>query len=665
LKTLHHSDVKIGNARRVDSFGLARRLRAPIWVYDIDACAIVYANKPACELWGAPDEASLKKRDLSVGMSVTVAERLQQYQVEFLVRDAEFSEVWTLFPNDTPVTVNVIYSGFQLESGRMAMMVEVLGETEQPTETLRSTKALLHTDVSIALFTLDGLPLYKNPAAQKVLINSSATLEQLFEDTKDFLSLKTECEENGASRIITKLKTKHRVRWFDVAAKGCRDTKTGEKALLITASDVNELKAAEMAVLQAKEIAESANRAKSEFLANMSHEIRTPMNGVLGMLDVLEQTELNETQKGCTDIIRKSGNNLLETINDILDCSRLEAGETKINPVRCNLKKIITECLGIYRPRAQDKNLSIDFNYAPEVPEFFIADLDHIQQILSNIISNAIKFTPEGSISIDVFGATDVDTTDVKIVIKDTGIGIAADKIDSIFDTFTQAESSTTRSYGGTGLGLAISRGLAEAMSGELTVKSTLGDGASFTLFLSLKNAENELVGQTSALVTQTEKKPVMPRTPAVDRPEASLNVRLNLLIVEDDEVTRIAVSSLLKHPHVNMTFAKNGEDAIKVFKVKKFDIIFMDVSMPVMDGMTATRFIRKLEEDYALGRTPIIGLTAHSGVGDIQNILKSGMDDCVSKPVQRATLLKAISKWIKLSRSASGNGRAHPSKYL
>ena len=665
MKTLDERELQLATERPADDFLLARRLRAPIWVYDIDARRVAYANKAACELWGAPNEASLQARDLSQGMSTTVAERLRQYQAEFLIRNAEFSEVWTLFPNNTPVTVNVIYSGFLMADGRMAMMAEVLGETEQTTETLRSTKALLHTDVSIALFSLEGRPLYKNPAAHKVFFGGSATLEQLFLDSDDFHTLQAECEVYGDSRIVTKLKTKHNARWFDVSAKRSLDAKTGEKALLITASDVNELKAAEKAVLRAKDAAELANTAKSEFLANMSHEIRTPMNGVLGMLDVLSRTELDEKQKYCTDIMLKSGNSLLETINDILDYSKLEAGKTIINPVLCNLKRIVTECLDLYRPRAKEKNLSIEYTYSPEVPEFFNADFGRIQQILSNIISNAIKFTPQGSISVDVFGEISNDTAEIRIVIKDTGIGIAADKIDSIFDKFTQAESSTTRNYGGTGLGLAISRGFAEAMDGELTASSTLGEGSAFTLLLPLKIAKRKSIMPSQVLTRANENKQLLSKSRSANKPSASLGIRLSFLIVEDDDINRIVVSSLLEHPQINITFAKNGEEAIKAFKVKTFDMIFMDVSMPVMDGVSATRIIRAHEIDHALKRTPIICLTAHSMVGDKEKFINAGMDDYLSKPVQKASLLKVISKWIKISRTTPRQVEAHDNRQM
>ena len=658
-------ELQITKSKSAESFHLARRLRAPIWVYDIDACRVAYANKAACELWGAPDEASLQARDLSQGMSTTVAERLRQYQAEFLARDAEFSETWTLFPNNIPVTVNVVYSGFQMADGRIAMMVEVLGETEQSTETLRSTKALLHTDVSIALFSLEGLPLYKNPAAHKVLYSGSATLQQLFLNTDDFHTLQAECEARGDSRIVTKLKTKHHASWFDVSAKRCLDAKTGEKALLITASDVDGLKAAEKAVLQAKDAAESANRAKSEFLANMSHEIRTPMNGVLGMLDVLSRTELDDKQKYCTDIMLKSGNSLLETINDILDYSKLEAGKTIINPVQCNLKKIVTHCLDLFRPRAQEKRLSIELTYSPEVPEIVIADFGRIKQILANIISNAIKFTPEGSISINVFGEIRDETADIKIVIKDTGIGIASDKIDSIFDKFTQAESSTTRNYGGTGLGLAISRSLAEAMNGELTASSRLGEGTSFTLCLPLKVGNKKPIVPSRVPTSEAENKQSISQNRTDNNQNESSNIKLNFLIAEDDEINRIVVSSLLEHPRVNITFAKNGDEAITIFKVKKFDMVFMDVSMPVMDGITATRLIRKHEVDNALERTPIICLTAHSMIGDKEKFLEVGMDDYVSKPVQKHQLLKIISLWVKRSRTRQPKAEARNCRYM
>ena len=748
-------------------FDLARRLRAPVWVYDIDAQRILHANKAACKLWGAPNEAALKDRDLSAGMSTTVAKRLRQYQADFQAKDVDFSEVWTLFPNDIPITVNVVYTAFPMADGRMSMMCEVLGETAQTTETLRSTKALLHTDVNIALFTIDGLPLYTNPAARRVFSGVKMTLPALFGDQKDFFKVQIECKKHGESRIITRLRTGENLRWFDLSVKQCLDASTGEQALLITASDVNELKsikaksaidqeqleatfatsldgiiiiscdgtilefnesaqrifghkrddilknniadviipeprrdkfhlnllnmrnkgrpytraerkeiiarrsngeeftaeiaisqsrssngeifivyirdislakAAENAVIEAKEAAELANKAKSEFLANMSHEIRTPMNGVLGMLDVLSRTELDEKQRHCTDIIQKSGNNLLGIISDILDFSKLEAGKTSIHPVPGNLKTVVTDCVNLFRPRALEKNLTLDVNYSRETAELFIADYNRIQQILANLISNAVKFTHEGGINVKVFGETSHDQANIKIVIEDTGIGIADDKIHLVFDKFTQAESSTTRKYGGTGLGLAISRGLTEAMNGQLSVKSNIGTGTTFTLELPLKVSKN------------TPEKTSKPE----DKNLSTLQKKLDFLIVEDEDINRVVISNLLKHPKVNITFAENGKEAIEIFKLKKFDLIFMDVSMPVMDGITATKLIRKLELEALLKPTPIICLTAHAMQSDKERFIECGMDDYLSKPLQKTKLVEVTSKWIKLSRKTA-----------
>jgi len=220
--------------------------------------------------------------------------------------------------------------------------------------------------------------------------------------------------------------------------------------------------------------ASAANKAKSEFLANMSHEIRTPLNGVLGMLDVLRRTPLTEKQLHYTDIINKSGQNLLTILSDILDLSKIESGKENLNYRACDLKAIIQETLNLFGASASEKNLNLNFHYAPDLSHYFITDFNRLRQILSNLIGNAIKFTSEGSVSVDVKGTAAGEYTDVEISIKDTGIGIEEDKLNLIFEKFTQAENSTTRRFGGTGLGLTISRKLAHALGGDIRVHITL-----------------------------------------------------------------------------------------------------------------------------------------------------------------------------------------------
>lgn len=636
-----------------DPFALARRIKTPIWVYDTDHQRIAFANKAACELWGAETEACLQSRDLSKGMSKTVSERLAQYQIDFLMRDAQFNETWTLYPNDIPTTVNVIFSGFEMLDGGMAMMCEVAGQTIQKTETLRSTKALLHTDVNIALFSHDGRPLYKNTAARSILPNDTR-LEQLFLVPEDYKDSQAIWEKGEESRRITKIKTSDGDKWFDLRVKQCLDPTEGEKALLITAVDVSELKKAETTMQAAKEAAESANLAKSEFLANMSHEIRTPMNGVLGMVDVLSQSKLDAQQQRCIDIISKSGENLLRIINDILDFSKIEAGRIALDPKRCNLKECIQNSVRLFSAMAAEKNLTLSFDYPKNLPMYFLADSTRIQQIISNLIGNAIKFTHSGSVTVRVDGAPKNAAYQLNIAVVDSGIGIAKSKIDTIFEKFSQAESSTTRNYGGTGLGLAISKKLALIMKGSLDISSKLGQGSTFTLKLALPLAE--VATPKPYLAGKNEVKRKKSQSPSNEKAKIQRSgKKLNVLIVEDNEINKMVLSSFLKNPRINLSYAENGRVAVKMCKTQNFDMIFMDVSMPVMGGIEATQKIRANEEQAKQARTPIICLSAHVAADDRHKFLQAGMDDYLSKPLIRNELYAILSKWLQQSKSTRG----------
>jgi len=362
--------------------------------------------------------------------------------------------------------------------------------------------------------------------------------------------------------------------------------------------------------------ASAANKAKSEFLANMSHEIRTPLNGVLGMLDVLRRTPLTEKQLHYTDIINKSGQNLLTILSDILDLSKIESGKENLNYRACDLKAIIQETLNLFGASASEKNLNLNFHYAPDLSHYFITDFNRLRQILSNLIGNAIKFTSEGSVSVDVKGTAAGEYTDVEISIKDTGIGIEEDKLNLIFEKFTQAENSTTRRFGGTGLGLTISRKLAHALGGDIRVHSKPGRGTIFVVHMSLKSVRKREIIEND-------------KTPAVsDRSERSKNTEFltpqsenypgvkqgmfNFLVVEDDPYNIEVMKSFLEHPKISITVAENGLEAIELYISQSFDLIFMDVSMPVMDGLKATEIIRGHEAKAKQVRTPIICLTAH-----------------------------------------------------
>jgi PAS domain S-box-containing protein len=770
-----HKEEQLANC----PFFLARRMKSPIWVYDTDKKSIAYANEEACRLWGAETEAVLKARDLSQGMTQTVSERLKQYQIDFLQNDAEFHETWTLYPKGSPVTVNVVYSGFGMPDGRMAMMCEVIDkDVEKSTDTLKSTQALLHTDTNIALFSVDGECLYSNPAAHHTFSKYNLTLGNLFQNCDTVDDCKMSLSERGDSHCVSKIVISGKEHWFDLKIKRCLDPISGDPAFLMTASDVTELKesqaksaiyqeqleatfstsldgiiiideegmivefndssqrifgyrkdgmlsrqiskvlsekskgvfhkallamretgkeqkigqrveveairangevfiaemaisqspsshtdgclyiifvrdiskekAAETALLQAKNDAEAANKAKSEFLATMSHEIRTPMNGVLGMIDVLSGTPLNERQNHCVDIISKSSHNLLNIITDILDFSKIEAGKITIDPEPGNLEETISNTVSLFGAGASEKNIQLDYTYGKHLPKRFIADFHRIGQVLSNLIGNAIKFTSEGRVSVQVMGDVFSNSADIKIHIKDTGIGIPEEKLSLIFDKFTQAEGSTTRQYGGTGLGLAISRGLAEAMDGQLYATSKVGEGTTFTFQLSLKRQPESRIEPVQPL-SGDEAKLTELREVQAESKKAGLK-SVNFLVVEDDEINRIVIKSLLDNPRINMTFAENGELAVQSCQTVKYDLIFMDVSMPVMNGVDATKVIRHPENQSLNRHTPIICLTANAMKGDRETYLKSGMDDYLSKPLSKKDLYKVVAKWLKHS---------------
>lgn len=401
--------------------------------------------------------------------------------------------------------------------------------------------------------------------------------------------------------------------------------------------------------------ASAANKAKTEFLANMSHEIRTPLNGVLGMLDVLRRTPLTEKQLYYTDIINQSGNNLLIILSDILDLSKIESGKETINNAPCDLKNLIQETVNLFGASASEKELDLNFEYEPNLECYFLTDLNRVRQILSNLIGNAIKFTPEGSVNVSATGTTEGEYANVEISVQDTGIGIKQDKIDMIFEKFTQAENSTTRRFGGTGLGLTISRKLAHALGGEIRVCSKPDHGTTFVIHLPLKRIKkpvsvnfNEPPAPFEKDLTPTETDVIAPRSESYSAPSTSV---FNILIVEDDANNTEVIKSFLGHPKIKLKTAVNGLEAVNLHQSQDFDVIFMDVSMPVMDGLKATEIIRKNETKNERDRTPIICLTAHVMEGDRKKFLQSGMDDYLSKPLNRDDLLKVMSKWLKLSK--------------
>lgn len=374
----------------------------------------------------------------------------------------------------------------------------------------------------------------------------------------------------------------------------------------------------------ARDEAQAAYAEKSRFLATMSHEIRTPMNGVVGVLGLLKSTELSPEQANLVATALRSGNELIQTTTDILDLSKLEAQKTELELSDFDVRELMTDVVSLLRPAALSKGIELRHELAADLPAYLKGDPHRIRQVVMNLISNAVKFTLNGSVTLLVDGKVrDGGEINLRTRIKDTGIGIDQEAVKRLFTRFTQAEQSTTRQYGGTGLGLAICKQLTELMGGEIGVESQFGVGSTFWFKIPLH------IGAAPA------------ESKATDVPTDSLSLRL--LVAEDNATNQFLMRAVLEALGHQVTIANNGADAVDIVQQGNFDAILMDVQMPVMDGPTATREIRRLASSVA--KLPIIALTANAMPGDRERYIAAGMDDYVSKPVDPAKLMDVLGR--------------------
>ncbi|MDD5455676.1 MAG: ATP-binding protein [Candidatus Margulisbacteria bacterium] len=393
-----------------------------------------------------------------------------------------------------------------------------------------------------------------------------------------------------------------------------------------------ELSEANINLMEAIQKVEKASKLKSEFLANMSHEIRTPINGILGMTELLKKEPFNEEQKEKLRIISISTNALLDLVNDILDLSKIEAGRLELESIPFNINNLIEEKLKMFQYTAKNKGLELMHQIQDSIPEFVKGDPARIQQIVINLVNNAIKFTKEGGITITVNILEENNNSLVLIFsVKDTGIGIESDKTEVIFDSFRQADGSHSRQFGGTGLGLAICKQLVTLMKGRIWVESKVNEGSEFKFtveFTKLSPTElNEL--KTEIKANEEVQKKIRP---------------LKILLAEDYIINQKVAIGLLSINNHKVTLANNGKEAVDWYKKERFDIVLMDIQMPEMDGMQATTIIRELEKQNN-HRTPIIALTAHAIAGDREKYMESGMDDYLTKPINSEHMEQMLQK--------------------
>jgi signal transduction histidine kinase/CheY-like chemotaxis protein len=383
-------------------------------------------------------------------------------------------------------------------------------------------------------------------------------------------------------------------------------------------------------------IAERATQAKSDFLATMSHEIRTPLNAVIGMADVLSATPLTPDQRRCVEVSQRNGMGLLTLINDILDLSKVEAGHVELESTEMDLREVIDRAIEVVEGRAKAKGLALGKTIAPGVPVYLFGDPNRLRQVMINLLGNSIKFTEKGALHVTV----DRDPEDecpgcLRFAVSDTGIGIPPDKLSAVFESFTQADSSTTRKYGGTGLGLTISKQLVELMSGRIWVESTVGVGSSF--FFTAKLAVQ---------ADQTERSNAHKIAAHADA--ASLAPGMRILMADDSEDNRFLILSYLNKTGSAIDIAEDGEIAVSLFRSNKYDVVLMDAEMPVMDGFTATRNIRLFEAETGAAATPVLALTAHAFADASEKAFEAGFTELLTKPIRKAVLLEALAKYNK-----------------
>ncbi|HEY3948199.1 hybrid sensor histidine kinase/response regulator [Phenylobacterium sp.] len=532
----------------------------------------------------------------------------------------------------------VVSVAFSVSSARQTM--DARRRYEQATDDLRKSEQsyrLLADNVTdvISLASAENERLYVSPSIERILKFSPGELLS----TPNYTYMHPEDSEAVQAFITgTTVETGSRTMDYRVFAKDgstvwAETTFTrlndGSGRLLAVSRDITQRKDLEGELKDALARAEAAARAKTDFLANMTHELRTPLTAILGFAGVLKTSKaLSEKDARHAGLIHDASQTLLGVIGDVLDYSKIEAGAFELDPAPFDPAAAVRSATEIVAQQAADKGLKLITRIeAPDPAPVLIGDAPRLRQVLLNFLSNAIKFTREGSVTLHLSGRLEAERCHMRIAVTDTGIGIGEAQVGALFNRFTQADASVSRRYGGTGLGLAISRQIVEAMGGQIGVDSAVGEGSTFWLEIDLPIAPDDALGAEPEAAAAVLERPV------------------RVLVVEDNAVNRELITTLLGPFGVEIDTACDGAEAVEAVGRGRYDVILMDMQMPVMDGLTATRRIRALADRDA-ARTPIIAMTANVLPEQVARCLEAGMDDHLGKPINLPQMLQALEHW-------------------
>lgn len=607
--------------RLVDDVAAWDRLRRPIWLFDPHTSRGLYANAAALVLWDAETLDELLARDFSK-LSPAVKARTDRLAQE-TARGQTLSERWTFYPKGRPVTVQATISTFDLGNGSAALLFEA-ASIEVTEDERRAIEALRHTSSLITLFDSGGRALFTNPAAFACYGGGEHDFVARFHDPFEGQSVLDRAVGGESPSGLWRVHTHDGRRWHHLDARQVTDPVTGQVDVLLSERDVTAQVEAEQAARDADQRAEVAI-AKQRFLANISHELRTPLTSVLGFAGLLQGSALEAQQKAHLDKISEAGTALLRTINDVIVLSELDCGELALDIDAFDPIALVTESLVAVQRAAEAKGLDLFFESVGDAPPAVSGDAGRLRAVLDHYLSNAIKFTHQGHVTVRLQTSVTQDgQAELELSVLDTGPGLTSRETSELFQRFVQTDIGTRKRFAGTGLGLAISKELISLMGGNVGVESAPGQGSRFWLRLALPISADAQPGDI----------------------ETSLGGGgpMNVLYADDHENNRILIKAMLATQGHSCDLASDGAEAVRAVEAGNYDLILMDIQMPVMDGVDASRAIRALAGPEAA--TPILALTANTLSEQLVTYRQAGMNDCIAKPVNMAELLAKTSAW-------------------